>query len=61
MYSGMEERRKTKDRRIGTEKRALTRNRRNHPDRRLNSIAVEWVPLEVVHVHPLTRKTFLKH
>jgi hypothetical protein len=57
----MNERRKTKDRRTGSQKRGLARNRRNRPDRRLNSIAVEWIPLEVVHAHPLTRKTFQKH
>jgi len=56
----MKERRKTMDRRTGSEKPELTRNRRTHPDRRLNSIAVEWIPLEVVHAHPLTRKTFQK-
>jgi len=56
----MKERRKTADRRNRNEVREMTRNRRHRPDRRLNSIAVEWIPLEVVHLHPLTRATFVK-
>jgi hypothetical protein len=52
----MEDRRKHADRRSFNmqQEKAYPGNRRRFPDRRLNSIAVEWVPLSHVHDHPAT-------
>ncbi|MGB5439472.1 MAG: hypothetical protein WBN57_08220 [Gammaproteobacteria bacterium] len=33
-------------------------NRRQRPDRRLNSICAEWIPLEDIKLHPATRLVF---
>ena len=33
-------------------------NRRFRPDRRLNSIQVEWIPLDKINIHPATRMVF---
>lgn len=56
----MKDRRKTSDRReYDTKKdRAGCGNRRRFPDRRLNNILVEWIPLEMVHAHPVTQRVF---
>jgi hypothetical protein len=55
----MKDRRKKTDRRVSSmaEYRG-EKNRRNRPDRRLNSIVVEWIPMESVHLHPSTRRIF---
>jgi hypothetical protein len=52
----MEDRRKSPDRRSfnAKQEQACSNNRRRFPDRRLNKISVEWVPLEQVHDHPAT-------
>jgi hypothetical protein len=54
----MKERRKQKDRRgYGKPKSAVCGHSR-FPDRRLNNISVEWIPLGLVHSHPLTHRVF---
>lgn len=56
----MKDRRKTVDRRsnnVNLEK-AHPINRRRYPDRRLNSIHVEWIPLEQANTHPDTQNIF---
>jgi hypothetical protein len=52
----MDDRRKLTDRRSFNtqQEKAYPNNRRRFPDRRLNNIAVEWVPLSHVHNHPAT-------
>ena len=58
----MEDRRKVADRRlegIGNTNCDVN-NRRTRPDRRLNSIAAEWIPLEDIKLHPTTRLVFSK-
>jgi len=52
----MEDRRKVSDRRSYNTKQeqAFPRNRRRFPDRRLNNISAEWVPMKQVHDHPAT-------
>ena len=37
---------------------AWPNERRLRPDRRLNSISVEWIPFNEVSVHPITRNAF---
>jgi hypothetical protein len=58
----MDNRRKVTDRRItfsGKDKsEAYTCNRRIRPDRRLNSISLEWIPIENIKLHPVTRLVF---
>jgi len=56
----MKERRKTSDRRayIDTKDKAAATNRRRFPDRRLNNIMVEWIPMGLVQTHPITRRVF---
>lgn len=56
----MKERRKTGDRRgyDAKQDRVGPCNRRRFPDRRLNNIIVEWIPLEMVHAHPVTQRIF---
>lgn len=57
----MKDRRKKNDRRVSNiAEYHGEKNRRNRPDRRLNSIVVEWIPLESVHMHPSARKVFQK-
>lgn len=53
----MKNRRKIRDRRINVKsaERSGRSNRRIQPDRRLNNIAVEWIPFTHVRVHTLTR------
>jgi len=52
----MKDRRKSTDRRSFNTKQeqACSNNRRRFPDRRLNNISAEWVPLNQVHNHPAT-------
>jgi hypothetical protein len=52
----MEDRRKSPDRRSfnAKQEQACSNNRRRFPDRRLNNISAEWVPLDQVHDHPAT-------
>lgn len=56
----MKERRHSNDRRAyllaGDKSRG--NNRRRHPDRRLNNIMVEWIPMGLVHTHPVTKHVF---
>ena len=54
----MKERRKLKDRRSYGKPKAGISGHSRFPDRRLNSISVEWVPMGLVHCHPITRRTF---
>ncbi len=56
----MKDRRKKTDRRLyGREQDRIDRcNRRMSPDRRLNNIRVEWIPLNHIHLHPKTRSVF---
>jgi hypothetical protein len=37
---------------------AWSNERRLRPDRRLNSISVEWIPFNEVYFHPITRDAF---
>jgi len=37
---------------------AWPNERRLRPDRRLNSISVEWIPFNEVYFHPITRNAF---
>lgn len=54
------------NRRLKTERRnsdtelycSLKRNRRIRPDRRLNNIKVEWIPIRHINIHPATRLVF---
>ena len=56
----MNERREKNDRRdyIGEKKKSPDNNRRRFPDRRLNNIAVEWIPMVNACAHPITRQVF---
>jgi hypothetical protein len=56
----MKERRHSNDRRAYLMAREKSRgnNRRRHPDRRLNNIMVEWIPMGLAHSHPVTRHMF---
>jgi len=56
----VKERRKSRDRRTYDQTRDRTGkcNRRTSPDRRLNNISVEWIPINHIHLHPLTRLAF---
>jgi hypothetical protein len=56
----MKERRKKNDRRhyIAGKEGSPGNNRRRFPDRRLNSISVEWIPMGLAHAHPITRRVF---
>lgn len=56
----MKERRKQNDRRnyIATNEKYTGNNRRRFPDRRLNNIAVEWIPMGLAYAHPITRSVF---
>ena len=53
-----EDRRRIADRR----RQALVcpKDRRFRADRRLNNIAVEWIPFDEVHSHPSTREAFCR-
>jgi hypothetical protein len=56
----MDNRRKITDRRVAG-LGALdgdVHNRRLRPDRRLNSISAEWIPMEDIKLHPATRLVF---
>ena len=59
----MKERRKQNDRRDFAIKdsRSAKCDRRYSPDRRLNNIDAEWVPIRHVNIHPITRRVFKKH
>ena len=58
----MDNRRKVTDRRIAAigkgKSEDCTCNRRLRPDRRLNSISWEWIPIENIKLHPVTRLVF---
>lgn len=56
----MKERREKRDRRANDyqQDRLFRCNRRIRPDRRLNSIAIEWIPMEHILLHPATRLVF---
>jgi hypothetical protein len=56
----MTERRDSRDRRayVAARDKSHGNNRRRHPDRRLNNIMVEWIPMGHVHSHPVTRRLF---
>jgi hypothetical protein len=58
----MNERRKYADRRNFAQKyhRSAKCDRRNSPDRRLNNISAEWVPINHLNIHPVTRLVFSK-
>ena len=58
----MKERRKHLDRRnfVLRDNRSAKCDRRYSPDRRLNSITAEWVPIRHVNIHPVTRLVFSK-
>ena len=59
----MNERRIYDDRRNFAQKcqRSAKCDRRNSPDRRLNNISAEWVPINHVNLHPVTRLVFSKN
>ena len=56
----MKERRKHLERRnfAHSDNRTAKCDRRYSPDRRLNNIEAEWVPIKHVNIHPLTRLVF---
>lgn len=56
----MKNRRKTVDRRSNNyqQDRMFGCNRRYRADRRLNSIKVEWIPIDSIMAHPVTRLVF---
>ena len=54
----MKERRKQKDRRGYGKPQSGACGHSRFPDRRLNSISVEWIPMGLVHSHPLTQRVF---
>jgi hypothetical protein len=54
----MNERRKQKDRRGYGKPKSGTCGHSRFPDRRLNSISVEWIPMGLVHSHPMTHRVF---
>jgi len=56
----MKNRRKNIDRRANNHQQDLQFgcNRRYRADRRLNSIQVEWIAIDNIKVHPLTRLVF---
>jgi hypothetical protein len=58
----MKEHRKYTDRRNFSLKygRSAKCDRRCLPDRRLNNISAEWVPINHVNIHPVTRLVFSK-
>jgi|GEM_PF-3411357 len=53
-------RRKIHDRRVNDHRKEQSYqcNRRHRPDRRLNSIVIEWIPLEHIGLYPLIRQVF---
>jgi len=56
----MMERRKKNDRRnhIVEKEKFSGNSRRRFPDRRLNNISVEWIPMALAHAHPITQRVF---
>jgi hypothetical protein len=56
----MRDRRHTEERRSYDPQyeRALRHSRRSQPDRRLNNIKVEWIPINHINIHPATRLVF---
>jgi hypothetical protein len=56
----MKERRDSRDRRsyVAARDKSSGNNRRRYPDRRLNNIIAEWIPMGLVHSHPVTRRLF---
>jgi hypothetical protein len=59
----MRNRRKTVDRRANNYKQDLQFgcNRRYRAERRLNSIQAEWISLDNIRAHPLTRLVFSRN
>ena len=66
----MKERRKKADRRRNdlVRERMVFCNRRRFPDRRLNSILAEWIPMQILRSHPAsehvlqqTQRAIAKH
>ena len=59
----MRERREKIDRRANDHQqdRLFKCNRRIRPDRRLNNIAIEWIPMEHIMLHPATRLVFSRN
>ena len=53
------------DRRKGTDRRTqdlkLPYDRRVRPDRRLNNISTEWIPIDEVTLRPTIREAFSSH
>jgi len=58
--ANMRERRKDTDRRANDcrQDQLYRCNRRIRPDRRLNNIVTEWIPMEHILLHPTTRLIF---
>lgn len=56
----MNDRRKKSERRnfASADKRTDKCDRRYCPDRRLNNISAEWIPINHVYAHPVTRVVF---
>jgi hypothetical protein len=56
----MRDRRHTRERRghDAQNERAWRHSRRSQPDRRLNNIKVEWIPINHINIHPATRLVF---
>ncbi len=56
----MRDRRHTGERRSHDSRteRAWRQSRRCLPDRRLNNIKVEWIPINHINIHPATRLVF---
>jgi hypothetical protein len=56
----MDDRRKTIERRANDLKqdRQFKCSRRTQPDRRLNNIKVEWIPVSHINLQPTTRLVF---
>jgi hypothetical protein len=52
----MKERRFRLDRRSNnlTQERSVFCNRRRFPDRRLNNISAEWIPMTLLRTHPVS-------
>ncbi len=56
----MKDRRKTAERRANDQQLGaqFKYDKRSRPDRRLNNIRVEWIPISHIKIHPATRLIF---
>jgi len=56
----MDDRRKTAERRANDQQQdsLFNCNKRTRPDRRLNNIMVEWIPISHINIHPVMRLVF---